>query len=189
MISKEQKKSNTELNKKYKFIIENVINNINSKYSKFYNNDIFVEGEDHIITTLDQSRVDKIGHIFNYTINEPSSFKKKYDLENVRSFIKLWSRPVIKPEGNRKSMLGGFITLTPSLDAEYALYDPEWREYYIEYACGVPGYFKSNPDWSLKGDLETETKYTAESAVELFIKFLKKHDKLLKMYVVKELEK
>lgn len=189
MISKEQKKSNTELNKRYKFVIENVINNINSKYSKFYNKDIFVEGKDHIITTLEQSKLGKLGHIFNYTINQPSSFKKKYNLQKVRSFIKLWSKPVVKPEGNRKSMLGGLITLTPSLEAEYALYDPEWREYYVEYASGVPGYFKSNPDWSLKGDLETQTKYTIESAVELFIKFLKKHDKLLKMDVVKKLEK
>ena len=189
MISKEQKKSNSELNKKYKPVVQNIINSINNKYSKFYNNDIFTEVEDGKIKTLNKSRVDNLGHIFNFTINEPSSFKIKYDLENVRSFIRLRSTPVKKPEGNRKSMLGGFITLTPSLDADYALYDPEWRHYYIEYTCGVPGYFKSNPDWSLKGDLETETKYTAESAVELFIKFLKKHDKLLKMYVVKELEK
>ncbi|MDA7444184.1 hypothetical protein N8770_01960, partial [Candidatus Pelagibacter ubique] len=62
MISKEQKKSNSELNKKYKPVVQNIINSINNKYSKFYNNDIFTEVEDGKIKTLNKSRVDNLGH-------------------------------------------------------------------------------------------------------------------------------
>ena len=189
MISTRQKKSNSELNRKYNSTIASQISYINDKYSKFFNNDIFVQGDQEIITEYQKYREENLGHIFSYIINEPSSFKKKWNLENIQSGIILWSQPVKKPKGKRKSLIGGFITLSPKLDAMYELYDPEWREYYIEYRCGVPGYFKSIADWTLKGDEEKETKYTIESAIEVFLKFLKKHDKLLKMYVVKELDK
>lgn len=187
MISKEQKKSNTELRKKHKFLVESRIDSINNKFSKYYDKKIFEEGEDDIITVDDRIKNEQIGYIFNYTINEPSSFKRKYKLENVRSFIRLWSRPIQKTKRKKETFLGIF-DLTSHYEEADKFYEPDWREYNIEYTCGVPGYFKKFADWSFKGDLESEIKYHHQEAIDVLLKYLEKHEKLLKMYVMKELE-